>query len=732
MKSNGISFLLFVGLILSTKLHAQENGSVGIGTETPNPNALLHLVSPGNNQGILIPSMTTAQRTSASFVTNLNSDDNGLLVFDVTDKDFYFWKDDSWQSFSSSSQSLTFDPSTNQLTIVGGNSIDLSPLAVQDWNQLLNIPEDFVDGTDEVNDADADPTNEIQDLRLNGNTLSITNNSSATSVDLSNLGSDNQDLVFRDGVITLSGDPDATAINLSGYDANSADDFDGQYSSLTGVPADLADGDQVDDADADPSNEIQSLQLNNEVLSLSGDVSGTTINFQSWDQNVLDDFDGQFSSLSGVPSDLLDGDQVDDADADATNEIQDLNIVGTVLRITNNPGATEIDLSAFSGGGIQDLTFVDGVISLSADPDNTQIDLSTYDTDVSDDFDGQFSSLTGIPADLADGDQIEDADADPGNEIQLLSTNNSPGNISLSSDKTLTLNVSDADADPANELQRISTNSTPGNITLSDDKTISLNVNDADASSSNELITATTLRPGNVLRIQEAGVNFDVDLTELVDDADADDSNELITSASLQPGNILRINEASTSHDVDLSTLATDADADPNNELQTLSYNYSNFLLTLSDQSTVIDLSSLNNASPWEDNGTSVAYDGLFANANNFTSTPKTERLVSTDFITNRIDQADIEDSKFVPVYVNGGTSMLSFIEPGRQGQELVLMVIGAGQLQMDGENGNLHLSDTSHLLVSGSTIHLVYFKDLINGTGFDGWMELSKSISTR
>ena len=45
--------------------------------------------------------------------------------------------------------------------------------------------------------------------------------------------------------------------------------------SLTGVPADLADGDQVDDADADPTNEIQSLELVDDVLTLSGDLSGT-------------------------------------------------------------------------------------------------------------------------------------------------------------------------------------------------------------------------------------------------------------------------------------------------------------------------------------------------------------------------------------------------------------------------------------------------------------------------
>ena len=43
------------------------------------------------------------------------------------------------------------------------------------------------------------------------------------------------------------------------------------------------------------------------------------------------------------------------------------------------------------------------------------------------------------------GDQVDDADADPTNELQVITTNSSPGNISLSGDKTLSINVNDAD-----------------------------------------------------------------------------------------------------------------------------------------------------------------------------------------------------------------------------------------------------------------------------------------------
>ncbi|HAM97844.1 MAG TPA: hypothetical protein DCQ26_04475, partial [Marinilabiliales bacterium] len=55
------------------------------------------------------------------------------------------------------------------------------------------------------NDADADPTNEIQDLVLTGNQLSITNNPAATLIDLSYLiGTDAQTLTLMGDSLAIS------------------------------------------------------------------------------------------------------------------------------------------------------------------------------------------------------------------------------------------------------------------------------------------------------------------------------------------------------------------------------------------------------------------------------------------------------------------------------------------------------------------------------------------------
>jgi hypothetical protein len=73
-----------------------QNKTLGVGTATPNPNAVLHLESPTNNQGLIIPRMTTAQRTNPAFTSALSSTDAGLLVFDTDKMGVYVWEGSQW------------------------------------------------------------------------------------------------------------------------------------------------------------------------------------------------------------------------------------------------------------------------------------------------------------------------------------------------------------------------------------------------------------------------------------------------------------------------------------------------------------------------------------------------------------------------------------------------------------------------------------------------------------
>ena len=113
---------------------------------------------------------------------------------------------------------------------------------------------------------------------------------------------------------------------------------------------------------------------------------------------------------------------------------------------------------------------------------------------------------------------VDDADADPNNEIQTLSFNTANNELSISNGNKITIPIggTDADADPLNEIQTISKN---GNtVTLSKNGgTFTDEVEDADASQTNEKITSMTLSASNILSITEPGNTQTVDLSPLAE-----------------------------------------------------------------------------------------------------------------------------------------------------------------------------------------------------------------------
>lgn len=105
-----------------------------------------------------------------------------------------------------------------------------------------------------------------------------------------------------------------------------------------------------DDADADPTNELQQLSFNpnNNELTLS---KGNSVTIPTGGTDADPDPMNEIQSLSKLGSTVSlsrNGgsfiDEVDDADADPNNEIQQLNLAGMTLSITNG---NSIDLSPF-------------------------------------------------------------------------------------------------------------------------------------------------------------------------------------------------------------------------------------------------------------------------------------------------------------------------------------------------------------------------------------------------
>lgn len=92
----------FVSTLLTFgDLNAQNN--VGIGTNTPDPNAILELQT--NNKGILIPRLTTTERNAMT--PSLGMPQKGLMVFDNLLNIFYYWDGTAWLPIGSGSPGPT-------------------------------------------------------------------------------------------------------------------------------------------------------------------------------------------------------------------------------------------------------------------------------------------------------------------------------------------------------------------------------------------------------------------------------------------------------------------------------------------------------------------------------------------------------------------------------------------------------------------------------------------------
>ncbi|MGB5387812.1 MAG: hypothetical protein WBN20_13595, partial [Eudoraea sp.] len=194
-----------------------------------------------------------------------------------------------------------------------------------------------------VDDADADPANEIQDLNLAANTLTITNNAGATPIDLSPYLDD-----------TDTDDQTAVQVPVAATPTNYVAATPDVEAHLTGIDLVLA------TAGGNPTDEIQDLNLAANTLTITNNAGATPIDLSPY----LDDTDTDDQTAVQVPVAATPTNYVaatPDVEAhltgidvalaagggNPTDEIQDLNLAANTLTITNNAGATPIDLSPY-------------------------------------------------------------------------------------------------------------------------------------------------------------------------------------------------------------------------------------------------------------------------------------------------------------------------------------------------------------------------------------------------
>ena len=204
-----------------------------------------------------------------------------------------------------------------ELSIENNGSFVLS--AVQ---QLMSVPYAFLaenamvaQTAIDVDDADADPANEIQGLSLSNDTLYLSNG----------------------GFVVLPAD------QVNDADSDSTNEL--QILSLSNDTIYLTSGgfivlptDQVNDADDNPTNEIQTLSKSGSTISLTQGGNVTV-------------FDGDYNSLSNTPtvptktSDLTNdsGFITSEVDGSTTNEIQTLSKSGSTISLTQGGSVTVFD-----------------------------------------------------------------------------------------------------------------------------------------------------------------------------------------------------------------------------------------------------------------------------------------------------------------------------------------------------------------------------------------------------
>ena len=498
---------------------------------------------------------------------------------------------------------------------------------VMKWNGSNWAPD-----TDEVNDSDSDPTNEIQQLSLTGSNLSLSNGGGSVSLPAGTVYSAGTGIDITGSTISNTGDIDASDDLTIGSTAGG--DLSGTFPnpSVSQLQGNAVANTSPATGEVLKWNGSQWAPATDNVSSgggavnttarLSGDGSiGSPLDLAQ--QSATTDQVLKWNGSAFAPA----NDEVDDADADASNELQSLSLSGNNLSLSNGGGTVSLPSApAYTGGtGIS----VTGTTITNTAPDQTVSLVGTGATTVSgtypnfavsstdnvDDADSDptneietWSTLGGIPADFADGtDDVDDADSDPTNEIETWATlGGIPADFADGTD-----DVDDADSDPTNEIETWATlGGIPADFADGTD-----DVDDADSDPTNEIETWATL----------AGIPADfADGTDDVDDADSDPTNEIDTWATLAgiPAGFADgmddVNDADSDPTNEIETWSTlagipagfadgvdnvnDGDANSNNEIQSLSL--SGTTLSLSDGGGSVGLSGF--LSPWTTSGSNI------------------------------------------------------------------------------------------------------------------------------
>ncbi len=238
----------------------------------------------------------------------------------------------------------------SELSISGGSTIDLTPLLLSNDNQTLSINgnELSIDGGNSITlpngigDADSDPTNEIElptqsatDINKVlvadgvGNVSWQTDSGGQTVVDDLTTGGATEALSARQGKVLQTNKLEKSA-SFNG-------DVSGTYDNIQIAPGAIT------------TTEISNGTIVAADLSQMSATDGQVLKWNST-LSAWETADDNGTTLSEAEVDAMvanNGFLTTEADGSVSNEIQDLQLSGNILTITDNGSATDIDLSPY-------------------------------------------------------------------------------------------------------------------------------------------------------------------------------------------------------------------------------------------------------------------------------------------------------------------------------------------------------------------------------------------------
>lgn len=279
-----------IGMQISILQDSETGSSVYVETHSALSNAN-GLVSLEIGTGTVVSGdFSTIDWSGGSYFIKTESDPNGGSDYTIS----------GTSQLLSVPYALYATSSGESLPYTAGDGIDISGNEIQNTAPDQDVfitgsgatsvsgsyPSFTISSTDEVNDEDADPDNEIQDLTISGDQLSISDGNSVTLPTGTTYTAGTDISITANSINNTA--PDQT-VSLSGSGATS---ISGSYPDFTISSTDL-----VNDADADPDNEIQDISLVGTDLSIS---DGSTVDLSSLASNDGWNISGNSGTVAGT------------------------------------------------------------------------------------------------------------------------------------------------------------------------------------------------------------------------------------------------------------------------------------------------------------------------------------------------------------------------------------------------------------------------------------------------